>query len=67
MNKQLTIPVYLEASSKDGIIKAMLENNAKQRKQFQYTTPMKDGRKWVVWYYADLSLGEWMERVSRGK
>lgn len=24
-------------------------------KSFNYQTPMKDGKKWVVWFYADVN------------
>lgn len=47
------IPIYLEAKTKNELINEMLKNNQKNNKHYQYKTPMKDGDKWVVWYYED--------------
>lgn len=43
------------ASNKDNLSKLMLMNNTMNSTAFNYHPPMKDGRKWVVWFYADLS------------
>lgn len=49
------LPVYLEASSKDKLIKLMLLNNEVNASSFNYQTPAQEGSKWVVWFYADLN------------
>jgi hypothetical protein len=48
------IPVYIEASSKQNLIQLMLYTNRVNSRSFNYQTPMKEGKKWVVWFFADL-------------
>jgi hypothetical protein len=49
------IPIYLEASSKEQLIELMYVNNSQNGKAFNYFQPFKDGKKWVVWFYADIN------------
>lgn len=48
------IPIYLEAPNKDELIKKMLLNNLMNGRKFNYMNPFKDGKKWNVWFYADI-------------
>lgn len=48
------VMVYLEANSKEELIKKQFLNNNLNGMSFNYAPPMKDGKKWVVWYYADI-------------
>ena len=49
------INCYIEASTKDKLIELQLLNNEVNGKQFNYQTPYKDGKKYVVWFFADIS------------
>ena len=48
------IPLYLEASSKDDLIKMMLLNNKINARKFNYMQPMSEDGGWVVWFFADI-------------
>lgn len=55
MARLTEIPVYLEAKDKNELIQLMLDNNVKFNSHFIYSTPVKDGKKWITWFYADLA------------
>ena len=44
------IPNYLEARTKDELVRAMLLNNIKHGIEFKYFDIQKDGSKWVCWF-----------------
>jgi hypothetical protein len=46
------IPLSLEADSREELSTAMLKNNMQHGYHFKYFNIMKDGKKWIVWYYA---------------
>lgn len=54
MNKLFQIPVYIEANSKDDLVRKFLETNAKTGCYNQFFDIQKDGKKWVAWYYQDI-------------
>jgi hypothetical protein len=49
------IPIFLEASKKEELIKIMWSNNYLNSKAYNYMPPVKEGKKWVVWFYADVN------------
>ncbi len=49
------IPVCLEASDKKALMELMWGNNVINGRAYNYMSPLKDGKKWVVWFYADMS------------
>ena len=49
------VPVFIEADTKEVLVMAMLDNNVKFGKKFQYKV-LKDGDQWVAWYEHDLEL-----------
>jgi hypothetical protein len=49
------IPIYLEASTKEELMGLMWANNAINSRAYNYMNPFKDGKKWVVWFYADIN------------
>ena len=52
---QLTyIPVYLEADSKDELMRKMFLNNQLNGTKHNYMQPVLEGEKWVVWFYSDI-------------
>lgn len=55
MAKATEIPLYLEAKTKNELIKKMLENNYKFNSHFMYSTPVKEGNKYITWFYADVA------------
>lgn len=63
-NKIQNIPVYIDADSKDELIKKMLSNNLINQKVYNYQTPVKEGRKWVVWYYADVYNDKHVDKLK---
>ena len=48
------IPIYIEAKSKDELVEKMLVNNHANSRKFNYMSPMREGKIWVVWFYADI-------------
>lgn len=61
------IPVYLEASSKRELIEKMLKNNMLNGKVYNYQTPVKEGRNWVVWFFADVFNDKHVDNLSLPK
>ena len=49
------VNIYIEASTKDNLIKLQAMNNMVNAKAYNYQTPYKDGKKYVVWFYADFT------------
>lgn len=47
------VNIYIEASSKDSLIKLQALNNLVNSKAYNYQTPYKDGESYIVWFYAD--------------
>jgi hypothetical protein len=52
-NKNRT-QVFITAPSKEELIKRMLLVTTLNMKSYNFYPPMKDGKEWVVWYYADI-------------
>ena len=48
------IPIYLESPSKDELIRLMFLNNQINAAKFNYMSPLKDGKNWIVWFFADI-------------
>jgi len=44
------IPQFLEARTKQRLVRAMLLNNLKHSMEFNYFGIQKDNGKWIVWY-----------------
>jgi len=53
-NSASLVKVFLEANTKQDLIRKQLANNIAHSKRFIYDTPMKDGRKWIVWYFGEV-------------
>lgn len=47
------MPLFIEANDKRALITKMMENNMKDKIDYKYFQVMKDGKKWVAWYYGD--------------
>lgn len=47
------IMVWLEAAKKENLVALMRYTNEINARAFNYQAPMKDGNKWIVWFYAD--------------
>ena len=52
--KLSNIPVFIEASTKKELMRKMFNTNFINQRSYNYQTPIKDGNKWVVWYFADI-------------
>ncbi len=52
--KTSVIPIYLEASKKEDLMRLMYANNVANGYAYNYMNPIKDGKRWVVWFYADV-------------
>ncbi len=50
------LPRYLEADTKDELIRLMLLNNVKNKKHFKYFNIQKEDKKWIAWYYTRVRL-----------
>ena len=68
MENLTTIPIYLEADSKELLVKKMIENNFENKTHYKYFCPIKDKGTWVVWYYKDvgISLEQKLQDVKNG-
>lgn len=53
-NNLFLVKVFIEASSKDELISLQLKNNFVNGFRFMYGDPVKEGKSWVVWYFADV-------------
>lgn len=49
------IPLFIEASTREELILLMIANNSINSQAFNYFEPKKDGKKWVVWFFADIN------------
>ena len=49
------VKLFLEASSKEELVKKQIENNRLHGYGFKYDAPMKEGKKWVVWFTANVA------------
>jgi hypothetical protein len=47
------VNIYIEASSKENLVKLQIMTNNINGKAYNYQTPSKDGKKWVVWFFAN--------------
>lgn len=56
------VPVFIEASSKEELIAKMVATNNMNGKRYNYMPPLKEGNKWVVWYYADVETDKNLEQ-----
>ena len=56
------VPVYLEAKSKDLLIELMIETNRDTGVRNRYFDFMKDGDKYICWYYRDLRMPKAKEK-----
>ena len=45
------VKLFLEANTKEELIALQIVNNLKHGMRFIYDSPVKDGSKWVVWYF----------------
>lgn len=61
------VPVYLEASSKNKLVEMMFVTQEINSTNFNYQTPMKDGSKWVVWFYIDSTRHELISEKDLNK
>ena len=59
------IPLFLEAESKEELIKNMLLNNKVNAKKFNYMQPVLEGKVWVVWFYADIENYTPIDNLSK--
>ena len=49
------VPIYLEAPNREELIQLMVANNTINSQAFNYFEPRKVGKKWTVWFYADIT------------
>lgn len=47
------VMLWLEATKKENLVALMRYCNDVNMRAFNYQSPMKDGNKWIVWFYAD--------------
>lgn len=70
-NNLFLVKAFIEASSKEELISLQLRNNVANGFRFIYGDPVKEGKSWVVWYFADVSrhmIGEALkEQLSKDK
>jgi hypothetical protein len=47
------VNIFIEASSKENLVKLQIMTNNINGKAYNYQTPFKDDKKWIVWFFAD--------------
>ncbi len=47
------VPIYLSAKTKEELIVKMVTNNSINGIMFNYFPPIKEGKNWIVWFFAD--------------
>lgn len=47
------VPLFIEASNKEDLVKAIIAHNLREKTAYKFFQIMKDGKKWVGWYYGD--------------
>ena len=55
MDRPTLIPVSIEARTRSELSGKMLENNLTYGVFFKYFDIQKDGKRWVAFYYADIT------------
>jgi len=53
MNNLLTVPQFIEASSKEELVRKMLALQSRLKLKLHFFDIQKDGKKWVAWYERD--------------
>ena len=53
ISKTTIVPVFIEAKSPEALIEKMMTNNHINGKAYNYFQVMKDGKRWLAWYYGD--------------
>lgn len=48
------IPIFLEAGTKLDLVRLEYLNNQINATKYNYMSPLIEGKKWVVWFYADI-------------
>ena len=58
MVKLNNVNIFLSAKSKEELVLLQVANNTINQIQYAYQTPTKDGKEWIVWFFADIT--EWI-------
>ena len=61
------IPQFLEARTRELLVRAMLFNNLKHGMEFNYFDIQKDGRSWVAWYRWPIDRRTFIVEQIRGQ
>lgn len=48
------VNIFLQSDTAEGLIELQLINNALNGIHYNYQTPVYDGSKWFVWFFADV-------------
>lgn len=55
MMRMTQVPVFLEANSKEDLVKKMLQANHKSSQWNNYFDIQKVDGKWIAWYFFDIN------------
>ena len=65
------VKLFIEASTKEELVVLQIRNNVINNTRFIYDTPMKDGDKWVAWYFGQVDetviIKEAMTKIKGAK
>lgn len=50
MKNSIKIKYFIEAPSKEALVHEMIKVGGKFGAEFTFDTPIKEGKKWVVWF-----------------
>ena len=54
MARPTQFPVFIQADTKEDLMREMLKNNLKHNTYFPYRDIQKDGKTWIAWFEADV-------------
>jgi len=54
-----SVNIFLSAKTPEEIVGLQILNNAINGIEYHYQTPMKDGDKWIIWFFADVK--DWID------
>lgn len=60
------IPQFLSAASAKALVQAMLRNNLKYGMEFRYFDIQFDGKRWFVWFNAEISKRQLVDKAIPG-
>lgn len=66
VGNSLRVPHFLSASTPQGLMRVMFQNNLKDGMEYRYFDISFDGSKWIVWFFKIAEVKEIMAPQKKG-